>query len=115
MRYAINERKAEIPIYVGVGEIATSKNPDHVLVTSLGSCVAVIILAPVIRSAGIAHIALPSSNVNAEQSRAKPGYYADTAIPRLLAEIQIIQLVGGGYVWKCTAIGYSGCNNQPLR
>ena len=108
MRYAINERKAEIPIYVGVGEIATSKNPDHVLVTSLGSCVAVIMLAPVIRSAGIAHIALPSSNVNAEQSRVKPGYYADTAIPRLLAEMDklhggrrgrlLVKLVGGANI-----------------
>jgi chemotaxis protein CheD len=108
MRYAINERKAEIPIYVGVGEIATSKNPDHVLVTSLGSCVAVIILAPVIRSAGIAHIALPTSNVNVEQSRTKPGYYADTGIPRLLAEMDklhggrrgrlLVKLVGGANI-----------------
>lgn len=108
MRYAINERKAEIPIYVGVGEIATSKNPANVLVTSLGSCVAVIVLAPVIRSAGIVHIALPTSQVNVEQSRIKPGYYADTGIPRLLAEMDklhggsrgrlLVKLVGGANI-----------------
>ena len=80
MQQAIYERKTEIPIYIGVGEIVVSKNPDNVLVTSLGSCVAVIILAPGICGAGLAHVALPSSSVNIEQSRTKPGYYADTGI-----------------------------------
>ena len=89
----MNEKKTEIPIYVGVGEIATSRNPENVLVTSLGSCVAVIMLAPGVRAAGMAHIALPSSSVNVEQSRSKPGYYADTGIPRLLAEMD--KLYGG--------------------
>ena len=108
MQHVINERRVEIPIYVGVGEIATSKNPDHVLVTSLGSCVAVIMLAPGICSAGMSHVALPSSSVNVEQARAKPGYYADTAIPRLLAEMDklhggkrgriLVKLVGGANI-----------------
>jgi chemotaxis protein CheD len=107
-QYAINERKGEIPLYVGVGEIVTSKNPAHVLVTSLGSCVAVIMLAPLIHAAGIAHIALPTSNINVEQSRIKPGYYADTGVPRLLAEMDklhggsrgrvLVKLVGGANI-----------------
>ena len=107
-QYAINERKGEIPLYVGVGEIVTSKNPAHVLVTSLGSCVAVIMLAPLIRAAGIAHIALPTSNINVEQSRIKPGYYADTGVPILLAEMDklhggsrgrlLVKLVGGANI-----------------
>jgi chemotaxis protein CheD len=108
MQQAINARKAEIPIYIGIGEIATSKNPDQVLVTSLGSCVAVIMLAPGICAAGMAHVALPSSSVNVEQSRAKPGYYADTGIPRLLTEMDkfsegkrgrlLVKLVGGANI-----------------
>ena len=107
-QYAINETKVEIPIYIGVGEIAVSKNPDHVLVTSLGSCVAVIILAPGIRAAVMAHIALPSSSINVEQSQVKPGYYADTGVPRLLAEMDklhggkgsrfLVKLVGGANI-----------------
>lgn len=108
MRLAESERKVEIPVYVGVGEIAVSKNPDNVLVTSLGSCVAVIMLAPAICGAGLAHVALPSSSVNIEQSRSKPGYYADTGIPRLLAEMDklhggkrgrlLVKLVGGANI-----------------
>ncbi len=108
MELAINARKAEIPIYIGVGEIATSKNPNKVLATSLGSCVAVIMLAPGIRAAGMAHIALPSSSVNVEQSITKPGYYADTGILKLLAEMDkffggkrgrlLVKLVGGANI-----------------
>lgn len=97
-----------MPIYIGIGEIVVSKNPDAVLVTSLGSCVAVIMLAPEICGAGLAHIALPSANVNVEQSLAKPGYYADTGIPRLLAAMDklhggkrgrmLVKLVGGANI-----------------
>lgn len=110
MQHPINEKKVEIPIYIGVGEIAASNNPDHVLVTSLGSCVAVIVLAPGIRSAGLAHIALPSSSIHLEQSPSRPGYYADTGISGLLAEMDrlhggrdkrgrlIVKLVGGANI-----------------
>ena len=31
---AMNERRIEIPVYIGVGEIAVSKNPDNVLTAS---------------------------------------------------------------------------------
>jgi chemotaxis protein CheD len=100
--------KVEIPIYLGVGEIGVSKNPMNVLVTSLGSCVAVIMLDPSICAAGLAHVALPSSSVNVAQSKGKPGYYADTAIPRLLKEMDklhggmrgrlLVKLVGGANI-----------------
>jgi len=108
MLQAIYDRKVEIPIYIGVGEIVVSKNPDNVLVTSLGSCVAVIMLAPGICGAGLAHVALPSSSVNIEQSRIKPGYYADTGIARLLGAMDklhggkrgrlLVKLVGGANI-----------------
>ena len=108
MQQAIYDRKVEIPIYIGVGEIVVSKNPDNVLVTSLGSCVAVIMLAPAICGAGLAHVALPSSSVNIEQARIKPGYYADTGIARLLDAMDklnggkrgrlLVKLVGGANI-----------------
>jgi chemotaxis protein CheD len=108
MVQAFDTKKAEQPIYIGVGGIAVSTNPLNVLVTSLGSCVAVIMLAPSICAAGLAHVALPSSSVNVEQSKGKPGYYADTAIPRLLEEMDklhggqrgrlLVKLVGGANI-----------------
>jgi len=108
MRYATDERRAEIPIYVGVGEIVVSRSPDNVLVTSLGSCVAVIVLAPAIYGAGLAHVALPASSVNVEQARIRPGYYADTGIPKLLAAMAklhagtkgrlLVKLAGGANI-----------------
>jgi chemotaxis protein CheD len=108
MLQVINDRKVEIPIYIGVGEIVVSKTPDNVLVTSLGSCVAVIMLAPGICGAGLAHVALPSSSVNIEQSLIKPGYYADTGIARLLSAMDklhdgkrgrlLVKLVGGANI-----------------
>jgi chemotaxis protein CheD len=103
-----NGGRVEIPIYIGVGEIAVSSNPNNVLVTSLGSCVAVIMLAPNICGAGMAHIALPASSVNAEQAHTKPGYYADTGIPKLLTAMDrlhggkrgrlLVKLVGGANI-----------------
>ncbi len=108
MRFAIRTKEPQSTVFVGVGEIAVSNNPDHILSTSLGSCVAVILLAPGIRAAGIIHIALPESSVQGEQLNAKPGYYADTGIPRLLAEMDklhggrrgrlIVKLVGGANI-----------------
>ena len=104
----LNKKRVEEPIYIGVGGIAVSNNPSNVLVTSLGSCVAVIFLAPRICAAGLAHVALPSSSVNIEQSKGKPGYYADTAIPRLLRDMDklhggkrgrmLVKLVGGANI-----------------
>lgn len=103
-----DNKKAEQPIYIGVGGIAVSTNPLNVLVTSLGSCVAVIMLAPSICAAGLAHVALPSSSVNVAQSKGRPGYYADTAIPQLLEEMArlhggkrgrlLVKLVGGANI-----------------
>jgi chemotaxis protein CheD len=108
MAHAPHKKRVESPIYIGVGEIAVSNNPLNVLVTSLGSCVAVIMLAPSICAAGLAHVALPSSSVNVTQSKDKPGYYADTAIPRLLEEMDrlhgglrgrlLVKLVGGANI-----------------
>ena len=108
MRQARNEIKVVMPIYVGVGEIVVSKNPDNVLVTSLGSCVAVIMLAPGICGAGLAHVALPSSSLKGDQSHAKPGYFADIGIPKLLAAMDklnggkrgrlLVKLVGGSNI-----------------
>lgn len=95
---------------VGIGELAVSKNPEEKLKTfGLGSCVAVIVLDPKIRSVGLMHVALPESSINPEKAQKQPGYFADTGIPHLLGEMcklgsnpkgvgLIFKLVGGAQV-----------------
>ena len=97
-------------INVGIGELAVSKNPEEKIKTfGLGSCVAVIVLDPKVRSVGLMHVALPDSSINPEKAKKLPGYFADTGIPHLLAEMAklgsnpkgqglIFKLVGGAQV-----------------
>ncbi len=97
-------------INVGIGELAVSKNPEEKIKTfGLGSCVAVIVLDPRVRSVGLIHIALPDSTINPEKADKLPGYFADTGIPHLLQEMAklggspkgqglIFKLVGGAQV-----------------
>lgn len=75
-------------IILGVGDYGASNNPqDDIKTFALGSCVSVIFLDPQTRSIGMAHIALPDSTINKAKATEKPGYFADTAIPALLAQM----------------------------
>lgn len=71
-------------ILVGIGELAVTDDPDTILmVSALGSCVAVCLWDPRARVAGLLHFLLPSSAQHAERARAQPGAFADTGIPLL--------------------------------
>jgi chemotaxis protein CheD len=95
---------------LGVGDYGASNNPqDDIKTFALGSCVSVIFLDPTTRSVGMAHIALPDSTINKIKATEKPGYFADTAIPALLAQMAdlgcdkrgkgiIVKLCGGANV-----------------
>jgi chemotaxis protein CheD len=97
-------------INVGIGEFAVSKNPEEKIKTfGLGSCVAIIVLDPKVRSVGLMHVALPDSSINPEKAEKLPGYFADTGIPFLIKEMAklgsnnngqglIFKLVGGAQV-----------------
>lgn len=97
-------------INVGIGEFAVSKNPEEKIKTfGLGSCVAIIVLDPKVRSVGLMHVALPESSINPEKAEKLPGYFADTGIPHLLNHMAklgskpngqglIFKLVGGAQV-----------------
>ena len=102
-------------IIVGIGEAKVSTDPDEILKTyALGSCVAVIVLDPVKKAVGMAHIALPYSHVDETKSKENPSYFADTGIPYLLDLLQnhgseindkyMIKLVGGANI----------CDNEDL-
>jgi chemotaxis protein CheD len=115
-------------ILIGIGEIEVDNAPGSVLKTfALGSCVGVVMLAPppgarrmpAVRpqdasedgprwqAAGLAHVALPDSSINRELALQKPGYFADTAIPALIAKMAaygcqhddlVVKIAGGASI-----------------
>ncbi len=97
-------------IKVGIGDIKVSGDEKASIKTyALGSCVAVIIYDAVSRIAGMIHIALPDSDVNASKAENLPGYFADTGLPLLFKEMNKlgakrhnswIKMVGGASVIK---------------
>ncbi len=97
--------KAHVPaVPVGMGALAVSNDPTARLsVIGLGSCVALTIVSPKQRVAGVAHVVLPDSRLAAGRA-APPGKFADTAVPALVermadkgADVRLMQavLVGG--------------------
>ena len=72
-------------LVLGIGDFGVSKDPTKTIKTyALGSCVAVILFCPSLPAAGMIHIALPESKVNMSRAKEKPGFFADTGIPKLL-------------------------------
>jgi chemotaxis protein CheD len=107
---------------VGIGEIGISANPSDIVKTmALGSCVAVIFLAPKAKAAGLAHVALPDSAIGSQRTQNLPGYFADTAIPNLIAGFRkfgatrssdlIIKLAGGASIMDPNGIFNIGKRN----
>jgi chemotaxis protein CheD len=97
-------------VILGIGELAACRDAGATIKTfALGSCIAVICFSPATRTAGMVHVALPDSKINAEKSRELPGYFADTGIPFLLREMAVlgnrpdgrglvVKLIGGASV-----------------
>lgn len=76
-------------VTVGIGEWAVSSDAADTLKTyALGSCVAVLIYDSRLRIAGMIHIALPDSSVDAGRARSLPGYFADTGLPVMIEEMK---------------------------
>jgi chemotaxis protein CheD len=76
-------------VNVGIGEWAVSGDAAETLKTyALGSCVAVLIFDTRLSIAGMIHIALPDSKVDAQRARELPGYFADTGLPVMIEEMK---------------------------
>ncbi|MFP4178798.1 MAG: chemotaxis protein CheD [Spirochaetaceae bacterium] len=74
---------------VGIGEWKVSNQQDDIIKTyALGSCVAVITYDQKKGVAGMIHIALPESKVNAGKAERLPGYFADTGLPLLIKDME---------------------------
>lgn len=79
-------------IPIRMGEMAVSRNTREVFsVVGLGSCVAVILIAPVQRTAAIAHVVLPESRMTGGRE-APPGKFADTAVPEMLDRLRPLKV-----------------------
>ena len=75
-------------ILLGIGDIGVSSDGRPVRTQGLGSCVAVSLWSPGAKTAGVVQIALPESRINPEKGEEKPGYFADTGIPALIAAMK---------------------------
>jgi chemotaxis protein CheD len=92
---------------VGIGEWVVSDDADDLIKTyALGSCVAVLIYDTKLSIAGMIHIALPDSAVDAQRARNLPGYFADTGLPVMIEEMKRRGALRGS-VWVKLAGGAS--------
>jgi len=74
-------------VFVGVGDMKVSNDPDVVLATySLGSCMGLSIYDPFVRVGGILHYMLPESSLDRAKAKRNPYMFGDTGIPLLFKE-----------------------------
>ncbi|WP_290816095.1 chemotaxis protein CheD [Halovivax sp.] len=77
------EPGAPEPVQVGISELVVSEGEDTLKSYGLGSCLAIALYESDSGIGGLAHTMLPDGDA-VENSDAKPGKYADTAIRALL-------------------------------
>lgn len=94
-------------IDVGIGGIGVSAEDAEIKTYALGSCVALVVWDQALRAGGMIHIALPEAHINPEKARDKPGYFADSGLPVLFADLKRlganrsscwVKLVGGSSI-----------------
>lgn len=98
-------------IPVRMGEMAVSRDKRDVLsVVGLGSCVAVVLVAPEKRAVALAHVVLPEARMTGGRE-APPGKFADTAIPAMLYALRSLRVkpedVYGVLVGGATMFGHT--------
>ncbi len=82
---------------VGMGQIAVGKGAS-LFISVLGSCVGVALYHPRTSTAAFSHVVLPESKGH----QGGPGKFADTAIPRMISELEAAGAVRTGLVAKIT-------------
>lgn len=95
------------PVLVGMSDIAVAKGPGLFSCLGLGSCIGLCLLDPVANVGGMAHIMLPEQF--SEASGAKPGKFADTAVPEIVSQLErlgarfnrlLVAIAGGAQVFR---------------
>ena len=111
-----------IRLVAGIGDAVVSKDPTAEIKTfGLGSCVALIVLDPRVRGAGLVHIALPEAKTNPEKAQTLPGYFADTGIPYLFEKMAgigsqihpglVVKMIGGAKMAESDSLFLVGERN----
>lgn len=72
-------------VHVGMAELIVLRHPALLVTLGLGSCIGLVLYDESSRVAGMVHIMLPESRQN--RAEAKPGKFADSALPELLGEL----------------------------
>ena len=71
-------------ITVGMADLKVSASVGDRLVTyALGSCLGIAVHDPVARVAGLLHVMLPLSSIDAGRARDNPALFVDTGVPEL--------------------------------
>ncbi|MFM9872904.1 MAG: chemotaxis protein CheD [Fimbriimonadaceae bacterium] len=94
-------------LLVGMAEIKVAKGPATFTCLGLGSCIGLVVMDEQADVTGMVHIMLPESFKDKPVD--KPGKFADTGIPELLAQMEklgasksrmIMAFAGGAQVFK---------------
>lgn len=72
---------------IGMADLGVAKQPNRLRTTGLGSCVGVVLYDETKKVAGMAHVMLPDSSL-AKGSELNVAKYADTAIPKLIKDME---------------------------
>ncbi|MBC7342888.1 MAG: chemotaxis protein CheD [Clostridia bacterium] len=102
----------EQEIKVGIAEWQVAKSPVRLVTLGLGSCVGVTLYDAMAKVGGLAHIMLPDSKQF--QHVDNVGKYADTALPRIVKDLQKLgasltrlraKLAGGAQMFRSSNQG----------
>ena len=101
------------PVIVGMADMKVTDKPDETLITyALGSCLGIIVHDPVARVAGLLHVMLPSSEIDAAKAKIQPAMFVDTGVPLLFKECyrlgarkerMTVSVAGGSFAGKSDA------------
>lgn len=101
------------PLIVGMADMKVTDQPDETLITyALGSCLGIIVHDPVARVAGLLHVMLPSSEIDAAKAKTQPAMFVDTGVPLLFKECyrlgarkerMTVSVAGGSFAGKSDA------------
>jgi len=99
---------------VGVADMCVSTDVEDVIVThALGSCLGIAVYDKSVPVAGLLHVMLPLSRIDAEKAQSAPFMFVDTAIPLLFQAMfdcgaekrRLVVKVAGGAMRRETADG----------
>jgi chemotaxis protein CheD len=94
-------------LVVGMADLQLSRTLGERLVTyALGSCLGITVWDPVARVAGMLHVMLPSSTIDAEKALRNPAMFVDSGVPQLFRrsyelgarkERLVVRVAGGAH------------------